>query len=442
MALRNGMWEELSGILPDDVAKKPRGLPAFITTSIDAERLNKVATGDSRLFLVGNISLRNQSNDLIPFTASPWRQTRGKADLAGDVAVEEESGRLLRYDLTGGPVVLERTLRSQQPLPASGKMPLPDSLTVGIRSDASWHRIYLDLETADAVYHSETPAWLERSAWQDLTWQFTRPEDRSLQVVVLQRDPKAKPSVAPGEIKLRLRLEPSSRWQTAYAKYSLNYRRALQYIPFWRFVGNSAYLVVLNILGQILACSLVAYAFARLRFYGRDVLFAVLLATMMLPGQVTMIPVFLIFKSLGWYNTLKPLWVGSWFGSAFYIFLLRQFFLTIPQDLEDAAKIDGCGFFGTYWRILLPLVRPALATVAIFTFMGTWNEFMGPLIYIGSEKLTPLSLGLFMFRSEHGGEWGMMMAASTLMTLPVVAIFFFAQRYFIQGITLTGMGGK
>ncbi|OQA84494.1 MAG: L-arabinose transport system permease protein AraQ [bacterium ADurb.Bin236] len=207
-------------------------------------------------------------------------------------------------------------------------------------------------------------------------------------------------------------------------------------------MGNSLYLVVLNVLGQLFACSLVAYAFARLRFYGRDILFGILLATMMLPSQVTMIPVFLIFKSFGWYDTLKPLWVGSFFGSAFNIFLLRQFFMTIPQDLEDAAKIDGCSFFGTYWRILLPLVRPALATVAIFTFMGTWNEFMGPLIYIGSQSLTPLSLGLFMFRSEHGGEWGMMMAASTLMTLPVVVIFFFAQRYFIQGVTLTGMGGK
>jgi ABC-type glycerol-3-phosphate transport system permease component len=328
-------------------------------------------------------------------------------------------------------------------LPLSQLPKLAESITLSLRSDASWHRVYLDLETADGVYRSPEPAWLERSTWQDMVWRFTTPEDRTLPVVVLQRDAAAKSTVTDAsEVKMRVRVEPSSRWVAGYAKYSYNYRRALQYIPFWRFVGNSLYLVVLNVLGQLFACSLVAYGFARLKFYGRDVLFGILLATMMLPGQVTMIPVFLIFKSLGWYDTLKPLWVGSFFGSAFYIFLMRQFFLTIPQDLEDAAKIDGCSFFGTYWRILLPLVRPALATVAIFTFMGTWNEFMGPLIYIGSSNLTPLSLGLFMFRSEHGGEWGMMMAASTLMTLPVVVIFFFAQRYFIQGVTLTGMGGK
>jgi ABC-type glycerol-3-phosphate transport system permease component len=206
-------------------------------------------------------------------------------------------------------------------------------------------------------------------------------------------------------------------------------------------VRNSFYLTGMNIIGQLFACSLVAYAFSRLRWFGRDVFFVILLSTMMLPPQVTMVPVFLIFKALGWYNTLRPLWVPSLFGAAFFIFLLRQFFMTIPRDLEDAAKIDGCGPFGIYWRIMLPLVKPALATVAIFQFLGTWNDFMGPLIYIGDERLTPLSLGLFNFRMEHGAEWGMLMAASLLMTLPAVVIFFFAQRYFIQGITLTGVKG-
>jgi multiple sugar transport system permease protein len=162
---------------------------------------------------------------------------------------------------------------------------------------------------------------------------------------------------------------------------------------------------------------------------------------MMLPGQVTMIPVFLIFKALGWFNTLRPLWVPSFLGSAFFIFLLRQFMKTIPKDLEDAAKIDGCGFFGIYWRIILPLIKPALAAIAIFTFMGSWNDFMGPLIYVNDQRIYPLSLGLFMFQTMWGAEHGMLMAASTLMTLPVVVMFFFAQRYFIQGVTLTGMKG-
>ena len=195
----------------------------------------------------------------------------------------------------------------------------------------------------------------------------------------------------------------------------------------------------MSIIGQVLSCSLAAYAFARLHWPGRDVMFGLLLATMMLPGQVTMIPVFMIFRMLGWYNTLEALWVPSFFGSAFFIFMLRQFMRAIPTDLEDAAKIDGCGFLGIYWRIILPLTRPAIAAICVFTFMNTWNDFMGPLIYINDQRLYPLALGLFDFRSEHGSEFGMLMAASALMAIPVIVIFFAAQRYFIQGVTLTGM---
>ena len=144
---------------------------------------------------------------------------------------------------------------------------------------------------------------------------------------------------------------------------------------------------------------------------------------------------------LGWFNTLYPLWVPSFLGSAFFIFLLRQFMKSIPTDLEDAAKIDGCSYFGIYWRIILPLIKPALAAIAIFTFMNTWNNFMGPLIYVSDQRLYPLSLGLFIFQTAHRTEHGMLMAASTLMTLPVVVTFFLAPRYFIQGVTLTGMKG-
>ena len=197
----------------------------------------------------------------------------------------------------------------------------------------------------------------------------------------------------------------------------------------------------MTMVGQVFSCSIVAYAFSRLNWPGREVLFAVLLATMMLPAQVTMIPVFMIFEKLGWYNTLRALWAPSFLGSAFYIFLLRQFMKSIPDELEDAAKIDGCSYFGIYWRIILPLVKPALAAVCIFTFMGTWNDFMGPLIYINDQRLYPLALGLFDFRALHATDFGMLMAASTLMTLPVIALFFLAQRYFIQGVTLTGIKG-
>ena len=154
----------------------------------------------------------------------------------------------------------------------------------------------------------------------------------------------------------------------------------------------------------MLVCSLVAYAFARLHWPGRDFCFLLMLATMMIPGQVTMIPHFLIWKSLGAYNTLTPLWLGSAFGSAFFIFLLRQFLKGIPRDLEDAARIDGCGFLRIYWHIMLPLVKPSLAAIAIFTFMGTWNDFMGPLIYLADQRLYPLAFGLYAFSVQVGNN--------------------------------------
>lgn len=225
-----------------------------------------------------------------------------------------------------------------------------------------------------------------------------------------------------------------------------NYREALLFLPpEYRYglvpLANTLYITALSIIGLLFSSSLAAYAFARLRWPGRDVLFVVLLATMMLPAAVTMLPVFLIFRSLGWVDTLRPLWFPAFLGSAFHIFLLRQFFMTIPMELEEAAKIDGCSPFTTYWRIMLPLVKPALAAVTIMAFMGSWNNFMGPLIYINSPEKMPLSYALYLFQGAHGGEQGMLMAASTMVMLPVLMLFFFTQRYFIQGITLTGIKG-
>jgi multiple sugar transport system permease protein len=225
-----------------------------------------------------------------------------------------------------------------------------------------------------------------------------------------------------------------------------NYTDALEFLPAEThkgllYVWNTVYITLLSILGTVLSSSLVAYSFARLRWPGRDQLFVILLATMMLPGAVTMIPVFLIFRALGWYDTLRPLWVPAFFGGAFGVFLLRQFFMTIPNELEDAAKIDGCSYFGIYWRIMLPLIKPALAAITIMTFMGSWNNFMGPLIYINSPEKMTVAYALVLFSGAHSAEYGLMMAASTLVVLPVLLVFFFTQRYFIQGITLTGIKG-
>lgn len=226
-----------------------------------------------------------------------------------------------------------------------------------------------------------------------------------------------------------------------------NYSEALAYLPpdtryGLTFLGNTLFLTLMSVLGTLLASSMVAYSFARLSWPGRNLLFGVLLATMMVPGAVTLMPQFLIFRSLGWIDTLRPLWVPAFFGSAFNIFMLRQFFLSIPNELEDAAKIDGCGPFGVYWRVMLPQVKPALAAIAIMAVMGAWNNFQGPLIYLSSSEHMPLAYGLQLYQQQHGGEPGLLMAASTMVVMPIIVLFFFTQRYFIEGVSLTGLGGR
>jgi ABC-type glycerol-3-phosphate transport system permease component len=221
-----------------------------------------------------------------------------------------------------------------------------------------------------------------------------------------------------------------------------NYSQVFDAIPFLIYFKNSVFITAVTIIGVLLSSSLVAYAFGCLQWPGRDVLFIFVLATMMLPMQVTMIPVFVLFKELGWLNTFKPLTVPAFFGGgAFNIFLLRQFFLTIPKDLLDAARIDGCSEIRIYWKIILPLARPALATVAILTFMFTWNDFIGPLIYLSDKLKGTLALGLAMFVGQHQTEWGMLMAASVMMMIPMIFIFFFFQKYFIKGFTMSGLKG-
>lgn len=218
-----------------------------------------------------------------------------------------------------------------------------------------------------------------------------------------------------------------------------NYAEVFQMVPFARYIGNTALVTLLSVIGTAVSCSCAAYAFSRLRWPGRDIFFGILIATMMLPAQVTLVPTFLIFSWLGWVNTFRPLWVPTFFGVAFYIFLLRQFFLTIPRDLEEAAEIDGCGHARTFATVLLPLLKPALLAVMVFQFLASWNDFVGPLVYLNRADLLTLSVGLQAFRSLHGTQWGLMLAAATVMTVPVIVLFFAAQKYFIEGITLTGM---
>ncbi|MCL6519287.1 MAG: carbohydrate ABC transporter permease [Armatimonadetes bacterium] len=221
-----------------------------------------------------------------------------------------------------------------------------------------------------------------------------------------------------------------------------NYKDALTVLPFHLFLKNTLIITISCIIGQVLSASLVAFGFSRMRFPGRDAIFILVLSTMMLPAQVTQIPTFILFTYLRWIDTLKPLIVPAFFGGgAFFIFLLRQFFLTIPTELEDAAKIDGCSPFGVYWNVAIPLSKPALATVAVFSFMSHWNDFMGPLIYIQSMENKTLALGLASFKTLHGTEYHLMMAASVAVLLPVLIIFFSAQKYFVRGIVMSGLKG-
>ena len=224
----------------------------------------------------------------------------------------------------------------------------------------------------------------------------------------------------------------------------------ISYIPLPTFFWNSVVLVTAATIGEIIGTSLVAFSFGRLHWWGRDFLFAVLIATLFLPSQVTIIPLFLLFRQLGWIDTLLPLIVPSWFGHAFFIFLMRQFITTIPFELDDAARIDGCSTYRIYWNIILPLAKPALATIAIFSFQNKWNQFFEPLIYISTKEKMPLAVGIRSFQSaltlpggttSYNVSWSHLMAATILMVLPIIIVFFFAQRTFIQGIVISGVKG-
>lgn len=212
-------------------------------------------------------------------------------------------------------------------------------------------------------------------------------------------------------------------------------------LPFHLFFRNTMIIEVAVLTGRLLSCTLVAYGFARLRAPGKNLLFAILLATLMLPAPVTMIPKFILFNKLGWVNTFLPLTVPHWFGEAYAIFLMRQFFLSIPRELEEAARIDGASTFQVIRYIIVPLSVPVLTVIAILTFKDNWNDFMNPLIYLNNAKLFTLSLGLAFFNGQYDVQMNLLMAASVAIMLPVLIVFFFAQKAFVEGITLTGLKG-
>ena len=220
-----------------------------------------------------------------------------------------------------------------------------------------------------------------------------------------------------------------------------NYPKTVTFVPFFLYLRNTLIISISSMVGVVISSALAAYSLARIRWPGRQVLFLMTIATLMLPFQVTLIPVFLVFKNLGWVGDFRPLILPQFFGYAYYIFLMRQFFMSIPQELSEAAYIDGANEFRIFWSVVLPLAKPALATVAVFQFIRSWTDYLNPLIYLNDQNLYTLQLGLQQYSSQYGREWGLLMAAAVLITLPPIIIFFLTQRTFVQGVTLTGIKG-
>jgi ABC-type glycerol-3-phosphate transport system permease component len=436
-----GVFKKLQDTIP--VAQwQSANLPAAIPTLIQAGMVADAVRQVRRQLLIGQLRARSydlQEDQLVApdRVATTWQVT-GPATIE-QAGMPQEPHGAVKYDLTkAGKFELRQTFTTSFPVARLYRLQLY------LRPDDTWHPVTLYVEKLGKKFKAErTRELADYSNWGVLTWQEPGPDDltNKIKTWTLLREVETSDVTGANEIRVTLEVARNDATGAWWAKMRRNYQFALDHIPFWRYVATSIFLVVLNLVGTLFSCSLVAYAFARLQWPGRNFCFALMLATMMVPGQVTMIPYFLIVKALGWYNTLYPLWVGSLFAGAFNVFLLRQFLKGIPRDLEDAAKIDGCGFWRVYWHIMLPLIKPTLAAIAIFTFMGVWNEFMGPLIYLQDQRQYPLALGLYAFNVQAGGSMSMMMAGSLMMTAPVILIFFFAQKYFIQGITLTGMKG-
>jgi len=445
------LWNEVQQRIPDDAwAASEAEIAAAVARAASDEIIDFSLALCVKRFALGDFRITTLDAEMLlpeEMERSPWEIVPGTGGGAllgmGEGAIQGVSFTTVAYDFGADPPArptFVTTLRL--PVPSSQVRTIAPTYSM----DGSYNLVRVLVETERGAFR---PVWdlglpvpIGRTDVVQPRLSFVPRGDQFQDIILLQKAEGVASAVTdPNEIRITFTLRPQSQWTAVWGKFTENYRRAVRFVPFLRYTYTSTLLVVLNVTFAVLSSSLVAFGFSRLRWFGRDVLFLAVLGTMMIPAQVTMVPNFVIMKYLGWYNTLKPLWVGSLFGSAFHIFLLRQFLLGIPTDLEDSAKIDGCGWLRIWREIMLPLTKPALIVVGIFTFMGTWNNFMGPLIFINSEERVPLALGLFQFQLVRGGEFGEMMAASLIMIAPVITVFFLAQKYFIRGVTLTGMKG-
>jgi multiple sugar transport system permease protein len=367
--------------------------------------------------------------------ASKWKVVSGDAHI-----IEGSGGGIVTYNVSDKKPIL---FRYDFDFPAEPRE--LHKLMLSLRPDDSWHRVdvWMDIGGVRWTCDTSRTSYLAQNRAASFIYQPPTYEDDTFKNKIWV-PLKVGAGIPNGrQASLFVKLTPSSTGRAIWGKVQRNYSRTFYAVPFWRYVGNSILLVALTMAGTLFSSAFVAYAFARLHWPGKSVAFVILLSTMMLPAQVTMIPSFLIWRNLGWYNTLNPLWVPAWFGGAFFIFLMVQHMKTIPRELEEAARLDGLGPFRTWALIILPQVKPSLAAIAIMTFMGAWNEFMGPLIYLRDQAKFPLSLGLFGIRVDAGTvpDWTLIMSGNVLMTLPVIIVFFLFQRYFIQGMTMSGLKG-
>ena len=313
------------------------------------------------------------------------------------------------------------------------------NLTINLHGDRSWRKVGVLLQTPEGAYRTDRPILLSSAIWEDVM--LIRDPDGEIPWGTYRLLESADAPSEAGTASLTLTVLTAAKWQVIARKLTYNYPAGLTFIPFGKYLMNTLLVCGLVVFGTLISCSLVAYGLARVRWRGRNVLFYIIIGTMMLPFQVTMVPMFVVFAKIGWVDSFLPLFVPAFFGNAFFIFLLRQFFMTIPHELTDAARVDGCSEFGIYWKIIMPLAKPALATVGLFAFMNTWNDYVGPLIYLSDASKYTLSIGLASFSSQYGSYPGMLMAVTAVMTVPIIILFFLAQRTFIQGITLTGVKG-
>ncbi|MDP6356042.1 MAG: carbohydrate ABC transporter permease [Planctomycetota bacterium] len=415
------------------------GVEAVVSDGIrltDHDLLSNAFDLAYRRFCLGGMRFRTASQQVSTEAGKEWKVQKGDVKLFKRTE-RSTTFQEVHYDFSEEPGA--RLVFSKENMPVFKEE--VERIYLSFRGDSSWAKAAVYVTYKGDLYMTESSIEFYEREWLELQlrWPWHEADPMEPQTWITLQKIGAAPEGSGFSVMMEVvRNTKPGAWKD---KILRNYHLVFKEVPFLRYILTSVALSILNIVLAIFSCTLSAYAFARLQWPGRNLCFGIMLATMMIPGQVTMIPGFLIHKHLGWYNTLLPLWVHSAFGSAFFIFLLRQFFKTIPQDLEDAARMDGCGFFRIYWHVMMPLVKPTIATIAIFTFMGVWNNFMGPLIYVNDERLFPLALGLFKFSLRSGGDVGLMMAGSFLMTLPIIVLFFFAQRYFIQGISLTGMKG-